>query len=111
MRRVIERWERAPGYDRLLDRANEAVMADISHPGHCHHVSARDKSGGIDFEASPQPPFDYICSPLRLALDSLESESLRTCEECGAPGEERPQRPYHTLCDEHAARESKTTRG
>jgi hypothetical protein len=101
--RPIERWPRAPGYDELLDRANELVVADIGRPGHRHHVVARDKNGAISFDSSAQPPYDYLCDELRSALEAIEVESGCTCEHCGQAGIERPEHLYHVLCVEHAA--------
>jgi len=99
---TISRWERAPGYDRLLDRARALIRADLDRPGHAHWVIARSKNGRIDFDFSLQERFDHPCPELVRALDAIEDESERTCELCGEPGTERPSHPYHTLCQKHA---------
>ncbi len=104
--RIIKRWARCPGWDPLLDRANEAVRIDTARPGHNHWVQARSKNARIDFDASPQERFDYICPELSAALEAIEDASLQTCQLCGAPGEERPAHYYSTLCTEHAHAES-----
>lgn len=98
--RLIERWPGCPGYDALLDRA-EALVRAHSRPGHFHRVSARDKTGSIDFEESPRAT-DPICLELRLALDEIEAESTRTCEVCGGPGQTWPESPYAVLCRDDA---------
>lgn len=100
--RIIKRWDRCPGWDLLLDRADELVRRDTSRPGHKHWVQARSKNARIDFDASLQERFDYLCPDLREALDAIEDESMQTCQVCGAPGEERPTHYYSTLCVEHA---------
>ncbi len=86
----------------LLDRADEAVRQDRARPGHNHWVQARSKNARVDFDASLQERFDYICPELSAALDAIEDESVQTCQVCGAPGEERPAHYYSTLCAEHA---------
>jgi hypothetical protein len=93
--RLVPRWKRAPGYDRLLDAADEAARADAARGAdHRHRIEANSK-GGIDFRGN-------YCRELADVLWSIESESNRTCQKCGDPGYEHPSRSYEVLCDRHA---------
>ena len=99
---IISRWVQAPGYDRLLDRANALIATDIARPGHAHRLVVRSKHGRIDFEGSDAERFDYPCHELITALQGIEDASERTCEICGDSGKERPGQPDHVRCSWHA---------
>jgi len=58
-------------------------------------VQVKEKWGGLRFYVSNSD--DYINGAITLA----ESLSLRTCEQCGAPGKLRGRGWVRTLCDEH----------
>jgi hypothetical protein len=65
----------------------------------CHQtvaVQVKEKWGGLRFYVSNSD--DYIDGAISLA----ESLSLRTCEQCGAPGRPRGGGWVRTLCDGHA---------
>ena len=65
----------------------------------CHQtvaVQVKEKWGGLRFYVSNSD--DYIDGAISLA----ESLSLRTCEQCGAPGKPRGGGWVRTLCDGHA---------
>lgn len=64
----------------------------------CHQtvaVQVKEKWGGLRFYVSNSD--DYIDGAISLA----ESLSLRTCEQCGAPGKPRGGGWVRTLCDGH----------
>ena len=58
-------------------------------------VQVKEKWGGLRFYVSNSD--DYIDGAISLA----ESLSLRTCEQCGAPGKPRGGGWVRTLCDSH----------
>ncbi len=83
-----------PGWHDLLVR----LVTDLLALGWNGEVSqVKEKFGGLRF---------YInagTSELWDRIDVAESESLRTCEECGKPGSMRNKRGWlSTRCDEHA---------
>ncbi len=88
--RLIRRWERAPGWDPVLDRADRLVRDHALTAGHRARWRIQSK-GGIDCYGD--------CCPSQ--LDALSSRC--TCSTCGQPGRERPERPYHVACERHAS--------
>lgn len=58
-------------------------------------VQVKEKWGGLRFYVNSSD--DYIDGAIALA----ESLSLRTCEQCGAPGKPRGGGWVRTLCDGH----------
>lgn len=58
-------------------------------------VQVKEKWGGLRFYVNSSD--DYIDGAIALA----ESLSLRTCEQCGAPGKPRGGGWVRTLCDSH----------
>lgn len=98
--RLIPRWPGAPGWDEILDQANNALRLDALQHGLAHlAVYAHSKNGRIDFRDYAD---NHRCQALYDALEELSDESARTCQECGAPGQERPEHPYYTFCANHA---------
>lgn len=61
----------------------------------------KEKFGGLRFYH-----YNDARDEVMAAIDRAESESLCTCEECGAPGKPRRGGWIKTLCDVHA-KESK----
>ena len=62
-------------------------------------LQVKEKFGGLRF---------YIGAgngPIGACIQDAENESLRTCEECGAPGKQRDGGWIKTLCDEHSKKE------
>lgn len=82
-----------PGWVPLVDRLI-ARLIDFGWDRDCHQI--KEKFGGLRF---------YIgagSEELWSAIDDAEKESVRTCEECGAPGVRRSRGWIKTLCDDHA---------
>jgi len=75
--RIIKRWDRCPGWDLLLDRADELVRRDTSQAGHNHWVQARSKNARIDFDASLQERTAYLARLQTLVLDRIERLVVR----------------------------------
>jgi hypothetical protein len=80
-------WKRKrPEYADLTDEEFEEAHQTVA-------VQVKEKFGGLRFYVSGTD--DYI----RGAIDVAESMSLRTCEDCGAPGRPRSGGWIRTLCD------------
>ena len=73
--------------DEEWDESHQVVAAQV-----------KEKFGGLRFYINGGD--DFVEGAIALA----ESLSLRTCEECGAPGSRRSGGWIRTLCDSHAAR-------
>lgn len=79
-----------PGWHALIDRIYDQLPTDA-------FVSdVKEKWGGLRLSVYDvdESVFDFI--------DAIESESLRTCEVCGNPGQPRDTGWIKTLCDTHA---------
>jgi hypothetical protein len=82
-----------PGWTKLLD----ALVVDLKKlewDGQVDQI--KEKFGGLRFYVGDANHAIYE------RIDDAERESLRTCEECGAPGKVRGGGWIKTLCDDHA---------
>lgn len=62
----------------------------------CAAAQVKEKFGGLRFY------MDSATDEMYALIREAESESFKTCEECGAPGVVRNKGYIRTLCDEHA---------
>lgn len=92
-----------PGWGDILKRLIEDLF-ELGWDGHVLQV--KEKFGGLRF---------YVGSgseAIHARIGDAESESNRTCEQCGAPGKVQGKFWLKTLCDEHAkAREESVVSG
>ena len=82
-----------PGWSDIIARLVEDLFK-LGWDGHVLQV--KEKFAGLRF---------YVGSaekPVHERIHEAENESLKTCEECGAPGTLREGGWLKTLCDEHA---------
>lgn len=89
----IEAWQACvgPGWSKLVKK----LIIEVEALGGSVH-DVKEKFGGLRSSCSaPEATADEIFS----LEDSLEAESLRICEECGAPGAPRPGGWIKTLCE------------
>ncbi|MBM4364383.1 MAG: hypothetical protein FJ104_17020 [Deltaproteobacteria bacterium] len=85
------------GWEALLRRMSEVLEPSSAATG-VRAWQVKEKLGGLRvyLTEGAQPP------EVRAAVEAAESESLRTCEACGAPGRPRRLAGVSTLCDECA---------
>lgn len=79
-----------PGWEQIV-RAVYALLDDDSIV-----TTVKEKFGGLRIYLNSEP--EYICN----LVDRAESVSLRTCEECGAPGKPGGKSWIKTRCEAHA---------
>lgn len=83
-----------------LSLAIEVMVKDWPDPPTV--IQVKEKFGGLRFYMSQYP------AAVEALILQAESESFRTCERCGNPGQRNRRAPgskwwIRTLCDEHAA--------
>lgn len=88
-----------PGWANLV---NKALEAEKMWPIEIEEV--KEKFGGLRvyFHWHTRPKdenWDRLTKEVHGYLDTLETESLRTCEVCGGPGVRRKMAWIKTLCD------------
>lgn len=87
--RRVPRWERAPGWDALLDRLDAYVRAHPTQSGHEPVYGIKSKAG-----ISPAG-VSFCCPAMEAELEEVDRLSWGTCELCGAqPAEERLSHPW-----------------
>lgn len=98
---LIERWPGAPGWDTLLERADDAVRRDVVRPGHWHIVSAVSSGPSLEFVPSLVRGTDTTvpCPELAEALAAITEASKVTCHVCGKPGVRRAGSLALVVCD------------
>lgn len=79
-----------PGWGDIIARL-VADLEKLGWDGDVHQV--KEKFGGLRFYVGAEAP------GVGDRIVQAESESLRTCEECGSPGEARGGWWIKTLCD------------
>lgn len=83
------------GWVPLLDKLCEELFK-LGWNGHLAQM--KEKFGGLRFYADKLPK-DKL-EEARAAIHAAEKASYITCEDCGAPGSLRKQRPWiRTMCD------------
>jgi hypothetical protein len=81
------------GWHPLVNRLIDDLFA-LGWDGSLHQI--KEKFGGLRFYTGA------ISDAMRKRIHEAESESIRTCEDCGAEGKLRYGSWIQTLCDEHA---------